>query len=293
MTFWIWIIARILSNPLSNVFQKLLAREQALPLFVVGITYGLLTVPCAGIFLIRPFPDAPAFWLDMSLSTILAFIGNILIVQALKISDLSLLGPINAYKSIVSLVPGVLLLHEMPAPVAVAGISLIVAGSYVIVDKPQGADRNVFLRFFGDRGVQYRLAALVLSATEAVFLKRALLAAEPLITFAVWAIAGFVLFVVTAPVCCGRSGLVQEGRKFQVHWLPFLALAATTGLMQLSTLFVLTGFQVAAALALFQTSILLTVFLGWKVFREQNFRRRFLGAIVMIIGAVLIVRCRK
>jgi len=50
---------------------------------------------------------------------------------------------------------------------------------------------------------------------------------------------------------------------------------------------------VAAALALFQTSILLTVFLGWKVFREQNFRRRFLGAIVMVIGAVLIVLRRQ
>jgi drug/metabolite transporter (DMT)-like permease len=131
-----------------------------------------------------------------------------------------------------------------------------------------------------------------LSATEAVFLKRALLAAEPLITFAVWAIAGFVLFVIAAPVCCGRSGLVREGRIFRTHWLPFLALAATTGLMQLSTLFVLTGFQVAAALALFQTSILLTVFLGWRVFREQNFIQRLLGALVMVVGAVLVVLCR-
>jgi drug/metabolite transporter (DMT)-like permease len=78
-----------------------------------------------------------------------------------------------------------------------------------------------------------------------------------------------------------------------VHWPSFLALAATTGLMQLSTLFVLTGFQVAAALALFQTSILLTVCLGWKVFREQNFIQRFLGALVMAAGAVLIVLSRR
>jgi drug/metabolite transporter (DMT)-like permease len=160
------------------------------------------------------------------------------------------------------------------------------------MDKPPGADQNVFIRFFSDRGVRYRLAALVLSATEAIFLKRALLVTSPLMTFAVWAIAGFVFFVFMAFACCRRIEPVREVQLFQTHWPSYLALAATTGLMQLGTLVVLTGFQVAAALALFQTSILLTVFLGWKVFHEQHFTRRFLGALVMVGGAVLIIVSR-
>jgi len=45
--------------------------------------------------------------------------------------------------------------------------------------------------------------------------------------------------------------------------------------MQFCTLVILTGFQVAAALALFQTSTLLTVVLGWRVFHEQQFASGF------------------
>lgn len=289
MTFWFWVAVRIIVNPLSNVFQKLLVRDHLSPLFVVGATYGLLAVPCAVEFAFLPLPVVPEFWQNMAIATALALAGNVLIVQALSTSDLSFLGPVNAYKSIVSLLPGVLLLREIPTPKALSGIVLIVSGSYLIVDKLQGSSQSVFFRFFSDRGVQYRLVALVLSATEAVFLKRALLAASPLTTFGVWAIAGFILFVIVAPISRGRSGVISEARTSLTRWLPFLALAATTGLMQLSTLIVLQGFQVAAALALFQTSILLTVFLGWKVFRERNVVRRFLGAVAMVAGAVLIV----
>jgi hypothetical protein len=52
---------------------------------------------------------------------------------------------------------------------------------------------------------------------------------------------------------------------------------------------ILTGFQVAVALALFQTSTLLTAVLGWRVFRERHFAKRFLGSLVMVVGAALIV----
>lgn len=289
MTFWFWVVVRIIANPLSNVFQKLLVREQATAIFVVGATYGLLSVPCMGIFVTCPLPAAFDFWLNMVIATILAMAANVLIVQALAVSDLSLIGPVNAYKSIVSLVPGWLILRETPTPMACSGIALIVAGSHLIAYKFPGARRSLFDGFFGDRGVQFRLAALVLSATEAIFLKRALIVASPILTFAVWAVAGFVLFIITAPVCGGRREAVAQGRILQQLWPSFLALAATTGLMQLSTLIVLQGFQVAAALALFQTSALLTVLLGWKVFRERHFQKRFLGALVMVAGAVLIV----
>jgi hypothetical protein len=50
----------------------------------------------------------------------------------------------------------------------------------------------VFFRLLGERGVQYRIAALVLSAIEAVYLKRALLASSTLPTFAIWSLFGLI-----------------------------------------------------------------------------------------------------
>jgi drug/metabolite transporter (DMT)-like permease len=51
----------------------------------------------------------------------------------------------------------------------------------------------------------------------------------------------------------------------------------------------LTNVPVRAALALFQTSTLVTVLLGWRVFGERDVAKRFSGAVVMAAGAVLIV----
>src|SRR3954468_10025329 len=103
-----------------------------------------------------------------------------MIVRALELSDLSVLGPINAYKSVVSLIPAAVLLREVPGVAALCGIGLIVAGSYGLVERvPKGDAGNVFSRFFRDVGIRYRFGGLVLSAIEAVFLKLALKASSP------------------------------------------------------------------------------------------------------------------
>ena len=78
------------------------------------------------------------------------------------------------------------------------GVFLILAGSYFVVDRVPGQPhRNAFGLFFRDRGIQLHLAALIFSATEAVFLKRAILHATPLTTFLFWSILG--LPVATPP----------------------------------------------------------------------------------------------
>ncbi|MBI3860446.1 MAG: EamA family transporter [Planctomycetia bacterium] len=289
--FWLCVALRIVANPLSNVFQKVLTNRQASPLFVIGITHGLLAILCLPLLAMSPPPLSSAFWTNMAVSTVLAVAGNALIVQALAISDLSFLGPVNAYKSVVSLVPGFILLNEIPSCGSLAGLTLIVAGSYLIVDRDKSASQNVFVRFFRDRGVQYRIGGLVLSAVEAVFLKRALAASSPLTAFTVWSCAGFIVSLVAALVF-SKNAVKSQLRILQANRLSCVALATTTGLMQFCTLMILTGFHVAAALALFQTSTLLTVFLGWRVFREPYIARRLVGSAVMVVGAVLIILSR-
>ena len=167
---WVCVAVRIIANPFSNVFQKLLTQRSANPLVIIGITHALLSLACLPVVPFIPGPSAAGFWINISICALLAVLANALIVQALSLSDLSLLGPINAWKPVVSLVPGMLLLHEFPGWIGVCGIALIVAGSYLIVDaSPQEPWRSFRGRFLMDRGVQYRFAALVLSAVEAVF----------------------------------------------------------------------------------------------------------------------------
>ena len=79
--------------------------------------HGLLTLVCLPLLVFLPSlarPLASEVWTNMIVCALLAVAGNALLVYALKSTDLSVLGPINAYKSIVSLVLGIFLIGERP-----------------------------------------------------------------------------------------------------------------------------------------------------------------------------------
>jgi drug/metabolite transporter (DMT)-like permease len=283
------VLARIVTNPLSNVFQKQLTQRAAEPIFVIAATHGLLTVAALPLLLGRaPMTLGGAFWTNILIAVALAVAGNTLLVAALRSSDLSVLGPINAYKAVVGLVLAIFLIGEVPTPFGLAGVALIVAGSYFVIDRAPGQARgHAFRQFAADRGVQLRFAALVCSATEAVFLKRALLLSSPLTTFLIWAAAGFPVAAIVIPLL--TAGVAADMTRFRTEWRTYLWLALTTGLMQLTTLLSFGMLQVGYSLALFQLSTLITVYLGHRYFQERNIRRRLIGACVMLAGAVLII----
>lgn len=284
---WFFIVLRIVSNPLSNVFQKVLTRRAADSLFVIAATHAILTLAVLPLLLILPLPER-AFWPQIALCAALAVAGNALIVQALRLADLSILGPINAYKSVVSLLPGLIFLGEVPRPLGMAGIALIVAGSYCLVDRAASA-RIGLKALFDNRGVQFRIGGLVLSATEAVFLKRAAQLSTPLVTFTWWCIVGLAASAIFVSLLLKPPRLRHEAAVLRTVFPTYITLALTTGLMQLATLFTLAKVQVGYTLALFQTSTLLTVLLGWKVFNEPHPARRLIGSAIMIAGATLIL----
>jgi drug/metabolite transporter (DMT)-like permease len=287
MVIWLCVLVRVVANPCSNVFQKVLTRDAADPVFIICVTHGLLSLACVPLLLLFPLPASNGFWLDISACAALAVAGNVLLVRAVKLSDLSVLGPINAYKPVISLVPGLILLHEVPGLLGLGGIALIVAGSYGLVDGG-AAGRGGLAGLLRDRGVQYRVAALVLTATEAVFLKRALLASSWLTAFAVWSVLGFVVSLAAVGTLLG-AGLRHEFGVLRGSKRAYLSLFVTTGLMQLCTLATLEWLHVGSALALFQTSAVISVVLGYRVFQEHQFRRRLIGSAVMVAGAVLVV----
>jgi uncharacterized membrane protein len=111
------VVLRILSNPLANVFQKQLASNHAAPLFINCITYlflsGVSTIYALSISW-KNF--TPAFWLYALAVGFLGALGNGFLIKALQQGDLSVLGPINAYKAVVSLIASFFLLGENTWP---------------------------------------------------------------------------------------------------------------------------------------------------------------------------------
>ena len=287
----LFVVARILANPVSNVFQKQLTQRSSNPLFIIGATHALLTLGCLPLVFLgpRPLPIGPGFWPNMMLCAALAVAGNVLLVYALATTGLSILGPINAYKSVIGLVLGVFLIGEVPTPMGAAGVLLILAGSYFVVDRDVNQPRShAFARFFRERGIQFRFAALGLSATEAIFLKKALLLSSPLTAFVFWSILGFPIAAAAIALLL-RERLANEVVLLRLNWPTYLWLAITTGAMQLATLLTFGKLQVGYSLALFQLSTLISVFLGYRYFQEGQIPKRLLGSAIMAAGAVMIV----
>lgn len=280
---------RILVNPVSNVFQKYLTQRQAHPLFVVTSTYGILSIGCL-FYLLPNIPNnLPAsFWHNSFIFNTLGVAGNYFLVKSLHRGDLSVLGPINAYKAFVSLLFGLFLLGEIPNTWGIGGMLLIIAGSYFVISQPSST-QGFSWSIFKQKDVQYRFLALFFSAIDALYLKKIIVATSANLAFVSWCIGGFLFSFVAFLYTQKNAPLRPHFSIFKNYKWYFLALGLSSGLMQLSTNYAFEGIQVSYALALFQISAIVSVLFGVQFFEEKQLWRKLAGATVMVVGAVLII----
>lgn len=282
------VLLRIFSNPFANVFQKKLTGSYVHALFVNFATYALLAIACLTGLLFMPPAGillSAAFWKWSLLSAICGALGNAFLVKAVEQGDLSVLGPVNAYKSVVAMLIGVFILQEIPGWTGVLGVAFIIWGSYFVLDT---TEEGFSWQLFKRKDIQYRVAAMILTAVEAVFLKRVILLSTPVIGFVSWCCYGAVFSFLL--VLARRVSLKKEiGKLGRRQMLYLLVIAFCMGMMQFSTNYVFAYMPVAYALSFFQLSIIVSVFLGYSFFGEGQLLRKLLGAAIMVVGAVLIV----
>lgn len=281
------VLIRIFANPLSNVLQKQLTQRSAEPLFIISATYGFLTVACLAFWPQLRFSGlSAAFWQSIVMTGLLAMFGNVFLVKALHLGDLSVLGPINAYKSVVGIVAGIFLLNEIPGLWGLLGVLFIIGGSYLVLAS-QRQQTNLSWSVFGRPEIKLRLLALVFSAIDGVFLKKAILQSTPVIAFFYWCLFGFV-FTLIWIAGTRRAQWRSQTKRLLDQKFTFMALFIAVGVTQLTSNITLARLPVGYALALFQTSALISVLFGYHFFGEQDFVRKLIGAGVMATGAALI-----
>ncbi len=280
------VLLRILSNPLGNVFQKQLTRKGNHPLVVNFLTYLILSFGCLFLAFGVRWSELPfQFWMYSILGGLAGGVGNGFLVKALQHGDLSVLGPINSYKSVVGIIVGIFLLGEMPNIWGIVGIALIIYGSYYVLDTTEDRFSWTLLK---RKEIQYRILAMVLTAIEAVFIKKVILASSTVIAFMSWcwfgAAASFLLLLYySSNISNGKMGLSISNVKH------YLFLVISIGTMQYTTNYVLDNMEVGYALSLFQLSTIVSVVLGYKIFQEEGILKKLLGSIIMIAGSVIII----
>ncbi len=285
------VILRIITNSMSNVYQKQLTEKAIDPFFINFIMYLGLTLCCIPIIINAPFLTlSHQIWLNAILGGICGAFGNSYLVKALENGELSILGPINAYKSVVAMIFGIILLHEIPSLVGILGIILIIWGSYFVFDTQE---EGFSLKLLKRNDIRYRIYALIFTAIEAVFVKNVILDSDIKISFMFWSFFGMVftgLLILPKLKKSISTAQIQTSPKFIISRLLLIILCM--GGMQTCTNIVFSRMNVSYGLALFQLSTILSVLLGWHYFKETQVLKKLLGSSIMIIGAIIIILCK-
>lgn len=269
----IGILARIFSNSYLNVFQKKLTNNGEKSSIINFYTYLGLTL--IGFIFYTKTNFTVNLLPDIIIMGLLGSLGNYYIIKALSCGELSALAPINSYKPIVALIFGAFLINEIPQLLDLLGICLIIFGTFILNNRGRINNKATF----------YRFLALIFSGTEAIFIKKIILATDINSAFLYWAIAGLVFATIYVLISKHSIKIKKENIKHQIY------LILMVSLMQYSTNYVFSKMNVAYALALFQLSTIVSVFLGINLFNEKGIIRKIIASIIMIIGAILIILC--
>lgn len=277
----IFLFIRIISNPIANVFQKKLAVENS-SLTINFYTYTFLSLICLP-FINSVFNQTYSlyFWSIVFMCGFLCTLGILCIIKAINIGELSVIGPINSYKSVIGLITSFFLLKEIPSLLGLLGIFLIIWGSKFIF---QSSKEGFSFKLFKRKDIQYRFLALLLTGIEAAFLKQIILMSSVQAGFILWCFMGAFWSVIFILITKKKFILARKSQFIQTIFI-----ALCLGLMQYSTNFVFEKMNVGYALALFQLSSLVTVFLGYEIFKEQNLKEKIIGTCIMIVGSCFIL----
>jgi drug/metabolite transporter (DMT)-like permease len=284
MTGMLFLLIRVIASPVVNVFQKKLTNRGFSPFFIVLIVYIFFSIFALIYLSITGFGNYPsAFWQYMIPLAVTDAFGNVFLIRSLKSIDLSVFGPMNAYKPVIALVLSIFLIHEMPSVPGVAGVLIIISGSYFLNLK-RDKEKISFLRFLGSEGILFRFLSVFFTSVAAVLSKKVILMSSPLITLSYWSLLGLpvVYFIY-------RFVSRQSDHHEPVPYHQFLGLLTAFLALQIFSLYTFKFVFVGYSLALFQLSSVISVFFGSKVFKEKNIAYRYIASGIMVIGASVII----
>ena len=271
------IIIRILTNSMSNVFQKKLSLEGENPVVVNFINYLILSIFSIPLIFLADIPITNInFIIYALLGRLTGAICNCFMVLALKRGELSVLGPINSYKAIIGLIFGMIILHEFPNIFGLIGIALIIFGSYFILETPKALLK---------KDIQYRIYALIFSAIEAVFIKKVIILSSITTSFITSSFLGAVFSFIIMSIFSEKDIKIPSKK----HSIIYILTAICFGLMTFTTAYVFKYINVGYALSLFQLSIIINVILGYKLFNEKNLLKKLIGSLIILIGSATIM----
>ena len=272
-------------NPIIN--KRLLADTDVTVVAWAGQAFGLPLLALNLILFFRPVPRVDAwFFIGILGSAIFNTLAHLSATQALKEGEASLVTPLFVFSPAVTLLVSAITLGEIPSLVPMIGVGLVIVGAYLIALSSGRDPRAPLQSNSNQRAVWLAVGASVLWGITPVFEKTAIQHTFPENPTAAALGALVTLALILFPIMMSKS--IHPFAQIRIRLRGFVALGVIGGVAPLLGYAAFSLGLVGYVSALFKMSSVFS--LGWAYFLlgEKNATHRFPGALLMILGTILI-----
>lgn len=272
-------------NPIIN--KRLLADTDVSVVAWAGQAFGL---PLLGINLILFFGPLPRvdgwFFIGILGSAILNALAHLSATQALKEGDVSLVAPLFVFSPVFTLLVSSFTFREVPQVLPLIGVGLIITGAYLLTLSSWHEAFEPLRAVVHQKPLWLAITASMLWGITPVFEKTAIQHTFPENPTAAAFGALLVLALILFPIMLSQaeSPLAQ----LRMRWRGFVALGVIGGIAPLFGYAAFSLGLVGYVSALFKMSSVFALLWAFIFLREKDVARRLPGAVVMVIGAILI-----
>lgn len=227
----------------------------------------------------------PGFLTLLAWSGALNVVAYALYIRAFRLSDASLVAPLVLLTPVLMLITSPLMTGERAPPMGALGVLFTVLGVGLLDANQASGRRFNFMVFVRDKGARLMLATAMIWSVTANIDKLGVIASTPLI----W-IAAVTLVIALCAIVYWLAGSSHAPRLSTLRFA--IAAGSAMAFGNAVQMWALTVLFTPYVIAIKRLSALFTVLASGKVLKEES-NGRFLGAAVMLLGAVMIAAARS
>ena len=281
----IWAFLSVLSGLFDAVcfaLMKKLRNFNALQILSLRC-YMTLPFVLVALFFYEIPKVVPSFYLILSINAVIALVGYYLIIKSLHDGSISKSIPILSFSPVFLIGVSYILAHELPSRIGVAGILLVVAGSYIM--NMRLSKENIlepFMIMFRNKNAFYMLVAAFLFSISATISKIGIQMSNAGFFMVMHYGLSSLLLIPAFSFSGNRSHLAP-------NFVQLLMLGGANAATELLFAIAVKLALVSYIIALKRTSVIFSVLIGFLFFKEKNFSESIMGASIMFAGAALIL----
>lgn len=227
------------------------------------------------------------FFATFSLALPLEVLSVILYVKALRLSPLTLTLPFLSLTPLFVVGVSYGLLGERVNGQGMSGIFLLAAGSYVLnIHTARTGVFSPFRAIVRERGVLAMIGVALIYSITSTLGKMAILHSSPLFFGASYIV---VLTAALGPIALWKGRAEVGDFVKRRHYRALIVPGFFYAIMVASHMLAMSMTQVAYMISVKRTSVLMGMLYGYALFRERHIIERMVGAIIMVVGFILVV----